>query len=82
MPTAAHAQADTNRFTYGFQRVLLAPFQIPVQTFQGAMYGPPLFGIVSGVLTGTVQTLTDLVGGVFDMAGAAAPLAKYGLFFL
>ncbi|OGX05763.1 MAG: hypothetical protein A3G87_10105 [Omnitrophica bacterium RIFCSPLOWO2_12_FULL_50_11] len=82
VPAFVHAQADTNRFTHGFQRVLLAPFQLPVQTFEGAVYGPPLLGIVGGVLTGTVRTLTDLVGGVFEMAGAAAPLAKYGLFFL
>ena len=68
---------DTNRFSYGFQRILLAPFRIPIHAYQGTMYGPPLIGTLSGVLTGTVRTLTDVVGGTFDMAAAAAPYAKY-----
>ena len=71
---------DTNRFSYGFQRILLAPFRIPIHTYQGTMYGPPLIGTLGGVLTGTVRTVTDMVGGAFDMAAAAAPYAKYAAF--
>ena len=78
---AASLYQDTNRFTYGFQRILLAPFQIPIQMFQGTLYGPPVVGTLGGVLTGTFRTVGDLVGGTFDMAASAAPYAKYALFF-
>ena len=73
---------DTNRFTYGFKRVLAAPFQIPIQMLQGTLYGPPVVGTLGGVLLGTSRTVGDLIGGVFDMAAAAAPYAKYAVFAL
>ena len=80
----AHASvySDTNRFTYGVQRILMAPFQIPIQALNGTMYGPPGFGTVGGVLTGAFRTVGDLVGGLFDMTAAAAPYAKYAVFAL
>ena len=78
---AASLYQDTNRFTYGFQRLLLAPFQIPIHMFQGTLYGPPVVGTLGGVFTGTFRTVSDLVGGTFDMAASAAPYAKYALFF-
>ena len=31
---------------------------------------------------GAIRTVTDVVGGVFDMGAAAAPYAKYALFAL
>ena len=71
---------DTNRFTYGFKRVVAAPFQIPIRTLQGTFYGPFIAGTVGGILQGTFSTVGDLVGGVFDMGAAAAPYAKYALF--
>ena len=72
---------DSNRFAYGFQRIAMAPFRILINTLQGTLYGPPIVGTLGGVLSGTVQTVTDLVGGAFDMAAAAAPYAKYALLF-
>ena len=73
----AAAASDTSRFVYGFQRLLLAPFQLPYQLFQGTFYGPPVVGTLQGAFVGTFQTLSGVVGGVFDMAAAAAPYAKY-----
>ena len=83
-PSAVLAQQyeDTNRFTYGFQRLMIAPFQILIQTLQGTLAGPPVMGTVSGLLRGTFRTVSDVVGGVFDMGASVAPYAKYAVFFL
>ena len=78
----ASVYRDTNRFTYGFQRVIMAPFRIPLSALRGTMSGPPIVGTLSGVFTGTFQTVGDVVGGAFDMAASAVPYAKYGLFFI
>ena len=72
---------DANRFQYGAQRAFVAPFQIPVQTLRGTMHGPLVTGTVTGVFYGTFRTFGDLIGGAFDMAAAAAPYAKYAVFF-
>ena len=78
---AASPYQDTNRFAYGFKRVFAAPFQIPIRTIQGTLYGPFIVGTVSGILQGTFSTVGELAGGVFDMAAAAAPYAKYAVLF-
>jgi hypothetical protein len=77
---AASVYQDTNRFAFGFQRVVMAPFQIPLRAMEGTAYGPMLVGTVGGVLKGTFRTVGDVVGGSFDMAAAAAPYAKYAVF--
>lgn len=77
---AGSVYQDTNRFTYGFQKFLAAPFQIPIHLLRGTLYGPPVVGTLGGVLLGTSRTVGDLIGGVFDMAAAAAPYAKYAVF--
>ncbi len=78
---AASIYQDTNRFTYGAKRILAAPFQIPFRMLQGTLSGPLIVGTVGGMLQGTVHTVGDLIGGVFDMAAAAAPYAKYAVLF-
>lgn len=80
-PFAEAGYQDTNRFTYGFQRLLLAPFQLPFRVLQGTLTGPPIVGTLGGVFTGTMSTVSNLVGGAFDMAASAAPYAKYAVFF-
>ena len=76
-PLFASVSRDLNRFTYGLQRAIAAPFQIPLQALRGTVSGPPLVGTVGGVLRGTADTVGGLVGGSFHMAVAAAPYAKY-----
>ena len=73
---------DTNRFMYGFQRLVFSAFQLPFQVVQGTLNGPIGLGTVQGVLVGATQTVTNIVGGVFDMAAASAPYAKYAVFAL
>jgi hypothetical protein len=76
---AAHAveYSDTARFTQGFGKVITAPFQAPIEIVQGMFTPFPPYGIVKGALSGTYHTVTGLLGGLWDMAGAAAPYAKY-----
>ncbi len=78
---AASPFQDTNRFAYGFKRVFASVFQLPVRTIQGTLSGPLILGTVGGVLQGTFSTVGELAGGVFDMAAAAAPYAKYAVLF-
>ena len=77
---AASMYQDANRFTYGFKRVLIAPFQIPYRILQGTARGPFILGTVGGALQGTFSTVGNLMTGAFDMAAASAPYAKYAVF--
>ena len=77
---SASVYQDTNRFTYGFRRAMMAPFQIPIRTLHGTFSGPLLTGTIGGVFQGAFYTVGDLVGGAFDMGAAAAPYAKYAVF--
>lgn len=71
---------DTARFTQGFGKVLTSAFQLPVQLISKSFSQAPPIGIINGALTGTFRTVTGLMSGVWDMAGAAAPYAKYAAF--
>jgi hypothetical protein len=73
---------DTSRFMYGFQKILSSTIQLPLQTIQSTLRGPIGLGTVQGVLTGTAGTVTNMVGGLFDMAAASAPYAKYAVLFV
>lgn len=77
---AASIYQDTNRFSYGFMRIMRAPFQLPYYLLRGTFTGPLVMGTVGGALQGTFSTVNELVGGVFDMGAAAAPYAKYAAF--
>lgn len=76
---AANVANDTGRFTYGAQRIFLGVFELPLQVVKGTFYGPPVIGTVSGALSGTFLTFSNVMGGAFDMAAASAPYAKYAL---
>lgn len=73
--------SDTSRFTQGFGKVLAAPFQLPAYLLQKSFTQAPPIGILNGAIGGTYKTVSSLMSGVWDMAGAAAPYAKYALFF-
>lgn len=77
--SAASLYNDSNRFAYGAMKILAAPFQLPMYMLKGTMTGPPLLGTIGGTLGGTFKVVADLTGGLFDMAAAASPYAKYAL---
>lgn len=75
--------SDTARFTQGAGKVFTAPFLAPMDILKGAFSPFPPVGIVQGAITGTSRTVGTLLSGLWDMAGAAAPYAKYAFpFFL
>ena len=74
--------SDTSRFVQGFTEVLTAPFYLPMDVLQKTFSQFPPVGAVEGALTGTYRTVTTLMKGLFDMAGAAAPYAKYAFPFI
>ncbi|MFH1208830.1 MAG: hypothetical protein V1673_04660 [Candidatus Omnitrophota bacterium] len=63
--------------TRGVGKIVGGVFAIPKAMFQdsGRVMFP--FGLVTGAIRGTVQTLAGVVGGVVDVARGGAPYAKY-----
>ncbi len=61
----------------GVSRILGSVFAIPKAMLQdsGRVMFP--FGIVTGAVRGTVQTVAGVIGGTADVARGAAPYAKY-----
>ncbi|MBU9889817.1 MAG: hypothetical protein KTQ49_08130 [Candidatus Omnitrophica bacterium] len=61
----------------GIGKIFGGVFAIPKAMIQdsGRVLFP--FGIVTGALRGTVETVTGVLGGTFDIARGAAPYAKY-----
>lgn len=74
------AESDTNRFMRGFMNTTTGALEIPFQTVNSTLTKPFPFGVVDGVVRGTVYSMTKIFGGLFDMGAAAAPYAKYALF--
>jgi len=72
--------SDTSRFMQGFGKVVSAPFQLPMHLLQKSFTQAPPIGILNGAIGGTTKTVSSLMSGLWDMAGAAAPYAKYALF--
>lgn len=81
-PAWAVEYSDTSRFVQGFTKVVAAPFHAPVEVAKGLFTPFPPTGVVYGAGVGVFKTVTGLLGGVFDMAGAAAPYAKYAAPFM
>ena len=78
-PLHAAEYSDTARFVQGFSKIITAPFYAPVGVLKGIFTPFPPVGVISGALAGTYQTVTGLMSGLWDIAGAAAPYAKYAL---
>ena len=60
----------------GIQKIVMGVLSIPVSTLTGTFSGPPILGTVMGALNGAISGVGLVVGGVFDIASGAIPLAK------
>jgi hypothetical protein len=68
---------DSSYAARGAGKILGGVFAIPKAMLQdsGRVMFP--FGLVTGAIRGTVQTVTGVVGGAVDVARGGAPYAKY-----
>jgi hypothetical protein len=73
----AGAGEDIAYASRGVGKIVGGMFAIPKAMFQdsGRVMFP--FGLVTGAVRGTVQTVAGVVGGVVDVARGGAPYAKY-----
>jgi len=73
----AEVGEDISYATRGAGKIVGGVFAIPKAMLQdsGRVLFP--FGLVTGAIRGTVQTVTGVVGGVVDVARGGAPYAKY-----
>lgn len=79
VPPSGSAQMaeDISYAARGASKIVGGMFAIPKAMLQdsGRVIFP--FGLVTGALRGTFQTVTGVVGGVVDVARGGAPYAKY-----
>jgi hypothetical protein len=78
-PSLGYADVDQD-ISYamrGTGKIVGGVFAIPKAMLQdsGRVMFP--FGLVTGAIRGTFQTVTGVVGGVVDVARGGAPYAKY-----
>ena len=73
----AEVGEDLSYAARGAGKIVGGVFAIPKAMLQdsGRVMFP--FGLVTGAIRGTVQTVTGVVGGVVDVARGGAPYAKY-----
>jgi hypothetical protein len=76
-PGYANPGEDVSYAARGASKLLGSVFAIPKAMLQdsGRVMFP--FGIVTGAVRGTFQTVAGVVGGVADVARGGAPYAKY-----
>ena len=78
-PSLGYAEVgeDISYAMRGAGKIVGGVFAIPKAMLQdsGRVMFP--FGLVTGAIRGTVQTVTGVVGGVVDVARGGAPYAKY-----
>ena len=60
----------------GVQKIVAGVFSIPVSTISGTFNGPPVLGTLLGAINGTINGVGLVLGGVFDIASDAIPIAK------
>ena len=74
---ASNVGEDVSYATRGAFKIVGGMFAIPKAMLQdsGRVMFP--FGLVTGAIRGTVQTVTGVVGGVVNVARGSAPYAKY-----
>ena len=68
---------DISYAARGAGKIVGGVFAIPKAMLQdsGRVLFP--FGLITGAVRGTVQTVTGVVGGALDVARGGAPYAKY-----
>lgn len=77
MVAPASAWADNNAYIMrGVARTLFSVFQLPKTMIQESVQFFP-FGIVTGAVKGSLNTVLGTLGGLLDIAKGAAPYAKY-----
>ena len=59
----------------GLMRIVSGIIEIPRSTLVGTFSGPPIVGTVGGVLAGAFNSVTMVVGGVFETVASLVPLA-------
>ena len=78
-PSLGYAEMaeDISYAARGAGKIVGGVFAIPKAMLQdsGRVLFP--FGLITGAVRGTVQTVTGVVGGVVDVARGGAPYAKY-----
>lgn len=78
-PSLSYAEMgeDISYAARGTGKIVGGMFAIPRAMLQdsGRVMFP--FGLVTGAIRGTFQTVTGVVGGVADVARGGAPYAKY-----
>ena len=78
-PSLGYAEVgeDISYAARGAGKIMGGVFAVPKAMLQdsGRVLFP--FGLVTGAIRGTVQTVTGVVGGVVDVARGGAPYAKY-----
>lgn len=78
-PSLGYAEMgeDISYAARGAGKIVGSVFAIPKAMLQdsGRVLFP--FGLVTGAIRGTVQTVTGVIGGTLDVARGGAPYAKY-----
>ena len=67
------AHADLLR---GVGKIVSGVFAVPLSTLAGTVSGPPIIGTLLGAISGTVNGVGLVVGGAFEVAASAIPIAK------
>jgi len=80
---ASWARADSvGLIARGLTRTIGAAFSIPKAILRDSARVMFPFGIVTGAITGTVETVGGILEGGVDIVRGAAPYAKYAIFFI
>jgi len=76
-PARADVGQDVSYAARGASKLVGSMFAIPKAMIQdtGRVMFP--FGLVTGAVRGTFQTITGVVSGAVDLARGGAPYAKY-----
>lgn len=76
-PVYAGTGEDISYATRGVGKIVGSVFAIPKAMFQDSGHVVFPFGLVTGAIRGTVQTVAGVVSGAVDVARGGAPYAKY-----